>query len=69
LGNYKKGSDVDIVLMGEKISKNTVTQLNEYLNETYPLPYFFDISNYNEISNMELKIHIDTLGVVIYKKS
>lgn len=69
MGNYKKGSDVDIALVGEKISKDVIAQLNELLNETYPLPYFFDIVNYSEISNIELKKHIDMLGIVIYKKS
>ena len=69
MGNYKKGSDVDIAFMGEKVSKDTILQLNELLNETYPLPYFFDLVNYNEISNIELKRHIDTLGIVIYKKT
>jgi predicted nucleotidyltransferase len=65
LGNYKKGSDVDIAIVGKKVSKNTITQLSEYLNEIYPLPYFFDIVNYNEISNKELKKHIDRVGIVI----
>jgi hypothetical protein len=39
------------------------------LNEVYPLPYFFDIVNYDDISNEELKKHIDNLGKVIYRKN
>ncbi len=65
IGNYKKGSDVDIAIVGEKVSKNIITQLSEYLNEIYPLPYYFDIVNYNEVSNIELKNHIDKVGIVI----
>lgn len=66
MGNYKKGSDVDIVVMGNNITKDTILQLDEYLNEIYPLPYFFDIINYNEISNKKLKEHIDKVGKEIY---
>ncbi len=64
MGNYKKGSDVDMVIMGNNIT--TILQLDEYLNEIYPLPYFFDIINYNEISNKKLKEHIDKVGKEIY---
>lgn len=40
MGNYKKGSDVDMVIIGNNITKDTILQLDEYLNEIYPLPYF-----------------------------
>jgi predicted nucleotidyltransferase len=43
MGNYRKGSDVDIVICGEKISDRVIAELSELLNEVYPLPYFFDI--------------------------
>jgi len=68
MGNYKKGSDVDIVVIGDKITKATMFQLDEYLNEQYPLPYFFDILNYSELANENLKHHIDVIGKEIYKK-
>ncbi|WP_461614101.1 nucleotidyltransferase family protein [Clostridium sp. Marseille-QA1073] len=66
MGNYKKGSDVDMVVIGNNITKDTILQLDEYLNEIYPLPYFFDIINYSEISNKKLKEHIDKVGKEIY---
>ncbi|NLN48098.1 MAG: nucleotidyltransferase domain-containing protein [Clostridiales bacterium] len=68
IGNYKKGSDVDIVVKGVRIDDKTIARLSDDLNERYPLPYFFDIVNYNDISNDELKKHIDTVGKVIIKK-
>lgn len=68
MGNYKNGSDVDIAVLGELISNNTILKLNDYLNEIYPLPYFFDIINYNSITNENLKKHIDIEGKIIYKK-
>ena len=68
MGNYKNGSDVDIAVLGELISNNTILKLNDYLNDIYPLPYFFDIINYNSITNENLKKHIDIEGKIIYTK-
>lgn len=68
MGNYKKGSDIDLAIMGENITKDTMFKLNEYLNEEYPLPYFFDIINYSEITNENLIHHIDYFGKEIYKR-
>ncbi|ENZ35531.1 hypothetical protein HMPREF1084_00112 [Clostridium butyricum 60E.3] len=68
MGNYKNGSDVDIAVLGELISNNTILKLNDYLNEIYPLPYFFDIINYNSITNENLKKNIDIEGKIIYTK-
>lgn len=68
MGNYKKGSDVDVAVLGEKITNKTLFRLDDYLNEVYPLPYFFDIINYNVISNEKLKEHIDNEGKIIYEK-
>ena len=36
--------------------------------EEYPLPYFFDIVNYNDIEDKEFKHHIDSVGKAIWKK-
>lgn len=68
MGNYKKGSDVDIAIIGENITNKTLFKLDDYLNEVYPLPYFFDIINYQVISNEKLKEHIDNEGKIIYTK-
>jgi predicted nucleotidyltransferase len=69
LGNYKKGSDVDIAIIGEGITSKTIYRLDDLLNEEYPLPYFFDILHYEDISNTNLKEHIDKYGKVIYSKT
>ncbi len=69
MGNYKKASDIDLALLGENISRKTILRLHDELNEEYPIPYFFDILNYSEISNQELKTHIDTEGKLLYTKA
>lgn len=67
MGNYKKGSDVDIAIKGDNIDRIIVRRLSEDLNENLPLPYFFDVISYYEISNDELKTHINLVGKTIYK--
>lgn len=69
MGNYKKASDVDIAIIGDRISRKTVRRFSDDLNEEYPLPYFFDVIDYNEISNEDLKEHIHNVGKTIYNKS
>ena len=69
MGNYKKGSDIDLAVIGENITKDTIFQLNEYLNEEYPIPYFFDLINYSQINNEKLIHHINYMGKEIYKKA
>jgi predicted nucleotidyltransferase len=66
LGNYKKGSDIDIVVFGSKITLNTVIKLSNILDELGNTPYFIDVVNYHTISNKELQNHIDHHGIPFY---
>ncbi|WP_138419715.1 nucleotidyltransferase family protein [Aquibacillus sediminis] len=66
MGNYKKGSDIDIAVKGEGITSKTLYKLSDLLNEEYPLPYFFDLIHYEAITNANLKDHIDKEGKIIY---
>ncbi len=67
-GNYKNGSDVDIALKGE-ITYELVRKIFSWLNNESPTPYYYDILDYNNISNQDLTEHIDRVGKPIYKKS
>ncbi len=69
MGNFKRGSDVDIALIGESISFTTISEIKYDLEEESPMPYFFDILNYHQLKNEELKKHIDTVGKCFYDKS
>jgi len=65
-GNYKPGSDVDIVLKG---TVNDITSdIGFSLNEDSLLPYKFDVLDYNSISNQNLIDHINRVGIVFYEK-
>ncbi|MGG5252369.1 nucleotidyltransferase domain-containing protein [Neobacillus sp. SM06] len=68
IGNYKKGSDVDIALFGTNITPGTISRLADQLNEESLLPYFFDLLHYEQISNPKLKQHIISIGKELYCK-
>ncbi len=65
---YKVGSDVDIALYGLDITDGIANQVSYQLNEETNLPYKFDTLNYNSINNLELKDHINRIGVIVYKR-
>ncbi len=67
-GNYKKGSDIDITLVGKGLTlKNTVYPLMEGLYELY-LPYKFDISIFNKLAEPDFISHILRVGKTFYQK-
>ena len=65
-GDYKHGSDVDLVLKGNV--QDIVTQISFSLNEDSLLPYKFDVVDYNSISNQNLVDHINRVGIIFYEK-
>lgn len=67
MGNFKPGSDVDLALFGEKQLECT-TRISALLNEELPLPYFFDVVDYSQITNPDFLTHIKQYGKVIYSK-
>jgi len=67
-GNHEQGSDVNIAIKGKNISLDDVSKLSSILNEDLPLPYFFDIIDYKNINNSELKKRIDNKGKIIYTR-
>ena len=69
MGNYKKGSDVDIAIQGEKVTEKTIFELDDLLNEVYPLPYFFDIVHFEKLTNQNLIDHIEKKGKVLYVRN
>lgn len=61
-GNYKPSSDIDLALFGnidDKLLRHIASELDEL-----PTPYQFDILNYNDIDNENLKNNIDKFGKI-----
>lgn len=63
--SYRPNSDIDLCLFG-KFDPALVAQLCEEL-ETLPLPYLFDVVDYQQIQNTRLKNQIDTIGQPFYR--
>lgn len=67
MGNFKTGSDIDLTLKGEKLNLTLLQKIENELDDLY-LPYKIDLSIYNQISNSDLREHIDRVGKVFYQK-
>lgn len=67
-GNYKPFSDVDLTLVGEKLTHHDLNQITWAIDDLL-LPYQFDISLFHKLTNPDLKEHIERKGVVFYQKT
>ena len=65
LGNYEPGSDIDFaVYSGRDLTGRLLTELDEL-----PVPYLFDVTDYNTLEHLALKKHIDDFAKIFYEKS
>ena len=64
-GNHKPFSDVDITLLGCRLTHNQINQLSIDIDDLL-LPYQFDISIFHAITNSDLVDHIQRVGKIIY---
>ena len=65
-GTYQPGSDIDLTLSGSEINLRLLNKISLALDDLL-LPYTFDISIRQRITNVELLAHIERVGVVIYE--
>lgn len=63
-GNWRENSDIDIAVFGASVN---IGALGLQLDEL-PMPYKFDIVDYNNINSYALRDHIDRVGIEIYTK-
>jgi len=66
MGNYRRGSDVDLALRGSNLKKNSAGEISYLLNEETLMPYHFDVADLNNLSNQDLVNHINDFGKVFY---
>lgn len=66
-GNFKRGSDIDLTLLGDGLNLFVVNKILIELDELL-LAYTFDISIFKQISNPDLIQHIERVGVVFYER-
>ncbi len=66
-GNYKIGSDIDLTLIGDDLDLSILGNIMDELDDLL-LPYTFDLSLFNMISDPEVREEIERTGVVLYER-
>lgn len=67
MGNYRRGSDVDIPIKGTEVTFSTTSKIAGILNEDTLMPYHFDVLSYHDLKNNELLAHIHRVGQLFYR--
>ena len=67
MGNFKRGSDIDLTFKGENLKLDIINKIDLELDDLL-LPYTFDLSIFRHIDNPDLVDHINRVGKVIYSK-
>jgi predicted nucleotidyltransferase len=64
-GNFRDGSDIDFAVLtdGRDLTGRLLTELDELST-----PYMFDVVDYNNIDNPNLREHIDRVGQVFWQR-
>ena len=65
-GKFREGSDIDLTLRTDNTFTHTDLLRIAGDFDDSDMPYFVDISVYDELSNPDLKAHIDRVGKVIF---
>lgn len=66
-GNYRNGSDIDLVLLGKDIDLSLQFKIENELDDLL-LPYKIDLSIQHKIENSELLDHIERVGKVFFER-
>lgn len=67
-GNYKTGSDIDLTLCGgPDLTLDVLYRIIEDIDDLL-MPYSFDLSIFNDISDQDVIDHIKRVGVLFYEK-
>lgn len=66
-GNYKPFSDVDLTLVGDKLTHSDLNRIAWAIDDLL-LPYQFDISLFHKLTNPDLIEHIQRKGIIFYQR-
>ena len=64
-GTQRKGSDVDLTLLGGKLDYRLLTRIETEIDDLL-LPYTIDLSLFQQIDNPDLIDHIRRVGLIFY---
>jgi uncharacterized protein len=66
-GTYRNGSDIDLTLLGDKLTYSLLNQIETEIDDLL-LPYSVDLSLYSHLDNAELLDHIQHAGKLLYQR-
>lgn len=67
IGNYRNGSDIDLTLIGEKLTLTELLKIENELDDLL-LPYKIDLSIFHQLNHEGLIEHINTYGRVFFER-
>jgi predicted nucleotidyltransferase len=67
-GNYKNGSDIDLTLFGDGLTRDELFAMVEELDDLL-LPYMIDLSIFHQLNHEGLKEHIKRVGKIFYERT
>ncbi len=67
MGNYGVASDIDLAIKGKDVTFKTAVNISSDLDDS-ELPFLCDVVNYHTIDHPPFKEHIDTEGVIFYRR-
>jgi len=65
--SFKPSSDIDLAIIGKNVTPDVINNLSSQLDDL-PLPFMFDVIDYNIISNITLKNKIDSQGKLFFER-
>jgi len=66
-GNFKKGSDIDLTIIGQALDQRLCDDIAEALDDLL-LPYMIDLSIFELLKHSALEEHIQRVGQTIYQR-
>ncbi len=62
-GTYHYGSDIDLAIMNDGVTETVISKIKSDFEDS-SLPYFVDLVYYPTLSHLELKDHIERIGII-----
>jgi predicted nucleotidyltransferase len=67
IGTFKNGSDIDFTLNGKDLTLHVISKIDLGIDDLL-LPYTFDLSIFQRLSDPDLIDHVQRVGVVFYRR-
>ena len=66
-GTYKRGSDIDLALIGDNLDWRTLGKIDSALDDL-PVPYRFSLVRFGERIDPEVAAHIQRVGLLFFQR-